>query len=447
MAGKGRRQSPDATESNRSLGRHSAERDTGGVTRRLLQTMPVVLAGSLILTMAAPVVAYAEPAKRTPKANKSQARLPLSPITTAARKAVRVPAAQAGIAAPPAKYTVVPGDSVSSIASRHGLSTASVLALNGLGWKSLIFPGQVLSLGGTAAPVAAPAPSAAAPAPAAAGSYTIKRGDTVSAIAARSGMSTQSLLSANGLTWRSIIYPGQLLKIPAATTPAAPAQSAAMAPPVLPPAAPAAAPAAPPEVQLTSITYTIAAGDTVTSIAAKFGVTIASVLESNGLRLSSVIFAGRTLTIVGPAKSVPSVVGAQTGLSAEQVSVAKTIISVGRSLGVSDQGIVIALAAAAQESTLRNLSYGDRDSVGVFQQRPSAGWGTVTELTTVEHATRLFYGGPGNPRLGITRGLLDIPGWQSMTVTRAAQAVQISAYPDAYAKWEPSARSWLATLG
>ena len=442
MAGKGRRRSPNATESNRSLGRHSAERDTSGVTRRLLQTMPVVLAGSLILTMAAPVTAYAEPTKRTPKANKSQARLPLSTITAAARKAVRVPA-QAGIAAPPAKYTVVPGDSVSSIASRHGLSTASVLALNGLGWKSLIFPGQVLSLGGTAAPVAAPAPAQAAPAAAAAGSYAIKRGDTVSAIAARFGMSTQSLLTANGLSWRSIIYPGQLLKIPAAATSAAPVQSAATAPSV----APAAAPAAPPEVQLTSITYTIAAGDTVTSIAAKFGVTIASVLESNGLRLSSVIFVGRTLTIVGPVRSVPSVVGAQAGLTVEQVSVAKTIISVGRSLGVSDQGIVIALAAAAQESTLRNLSYGDRDSVGVFQQRPSAGWGTVTELTTVEHATRLFYGGPGNPRIGITRGLLDIPGWQGMTVTRAAQAVQNSAYPDAYAKWETSARSWLATLG
>ncbi len=442
MAGKGRRQSPNATESNRSLGRHSAERDTSGVTRRLLQTMPVVLAGSLILTMAAPVVANAEPAKRTPKANKSQARLPLSTITAAALKAVRVPTAHAGVAAPPAKYTVVPGDSVSSIASRHGLSTASVLALNGLGWKSLIFPGQVLSLGGTAAPVAAPAPAGAAPA--ATGGYTIRRGDTVSAIAARYGMSTQSLLTANGLTWRSIIYPGQLLKLPTA---AAPAQSAATAPSPAPVAAPAAAPAAPPAVQLTSITYTIAAGDTVTSIAAKFGVTIASVLESNGLRLSSVIFVGRTLTIVGPARSVPSVVGAQAGLTAEQVSVAKSIISVGRSLGVSDQGIVIALAAAAQESTLRNLAYGDRDSVGVFQQRPSAGWGTVTELTTVEHATRLFYGGPGNPRAGITRGLLDIPGWQGMTLTQAAQAVQNSAYPDAYAKWETSARSWLATLG
>jgi len=85
--------------------------------------------------------------------------------------------------------------------------------------------------------------------------------------------------------------------------------------------------------------------------------------------------------------------------------------------------------------------------VGLFQQRPSSGWGTVSELTTPAHAARLFYGGPTNPNKGITRGLLDISGWQNMTLTDAAQAVQISAYPDAYAKWEASARSWLQQLG
>src|SRR5690606_9623698 len=124
----------------------------------------------------------------------------------------------------------------------------------------------------------------------------------------------------------------------------------------------------------------------------------------------------------------------------EMAGNARTIVSVGRSLGVSDYGIVIALATAAQESTLRNLTWGDLDSVGLFQQRPSAGWGSVHELTTPDHAARLFYGGPGNPNAGNTRGLLDIPGWQSMSVTQAAQAVQISAFPDAYAKWETSAR-------
>ena len=121
---------------------------------------------------------------------------------------------------------------------------------------------------------------------------------------------------------------------------------------------------------------------------------------------------------------------------------AAVIVEVGRSMGVPDYGIVIALATAAQESTLRNLSWGDRDSVGLFQQRPSQGWGTVAQLTDPWEPSRRFYGGPGVP----TRGLLDIPGWQSMPLTVAAQAVQISAYPDAYAKWESSAWAWLGEL-
>ena len=116
----------------------------------------------------------------------------------------------------------------------------------------------------------------------------------------------------------------------------------------------------------------------------------------------------------------------------------------GRRRGVPDRGIVVALAAAMQESGLRNLSYGDRDSVGMFQQRPSTGWGSAAQLQNPTYATELFFGGPSNPNAGRTRGLLDIRGWQSMTIAQAAQAVQISAYPNAYAKWETSAWGWLA---
>jgi LysM repeat protein len=333
----------------------------------------------------------------------------------------------------PATYTVKIGDTISEIAARFGVSTASVLSVNGLGWKSLIFPGQVLTLGGSA--VSAPPVETAVPTPG--GPYTIVAGDTISGIAGRFGVSTQRVLDANKLSWSSIIYPGQVLTIPAATVVAAAAPVAA---PV------AAAPVAPAPVQAASVTYTIVGGDTVSSIASRFGVPIAAVLGANGLKLSSIIYVGRTLTIPTPG-AVPASSPTQHGLSAEQVSVVQTVISVGRGLGVSDRGIVIALAAAAQESTLRNLSYGDRDSVGVFQQRPSTGWGSVAQLTTVEHSARLFYGGPSNPNAGRTRGLLDIPGWQNMSVAQAAQAVQISAFPSAYAKWESSAHAWLATFG
>ena len=114
---------------------------------------------------------------------------------------------------------------------------------------------------------------------------------------------------------------------------------------------------------------------------------------------------------------------------------------------MSDAGIVIALAAAAQESSLRNVQFGDRDSLGLFQQRPSQGWGTPAQVLDPVRATKAFFGGSSNPNTGLTIGLLDIPGWTSMSVTVAAQAVQKSAHPDAYAKWETSARAWLSQLG
>ncbi|PZG13458.1 peptidase M23 [Micromonospora craterilacus] len=109
----------------------------------------------------------------------------------------------------------------------------------------------------------------------------------------------------------------------------------------------------------------------------------------------------------------------------EQVSNAAAIVTTGAHLAVPVRGWVIAVATAMQESSLRNLPGGDRDSVGLFQQRPSQGWGTPTQLQDPVYAAGKFYG-----------ALLTIDGWQNMPLTEAAQAVQISAYPDAYAKWE-----------
>jgi hypothetical protein len=138
--------------------------------------------------------------------------------------------------------------------------------------------------------------------------------------------------------------------------------------------------------------------------------------------------------------------GSVTPLNDERRTNAQIIVNVGREMGISDYGIVIALATAMQESSLRNINWGDRDSVGLYQQRPSSGWGTVEQIMDPVYATKLFFGGPNNPNKGKTRGLLDISGWESMPLTEAAQRVQISAYPNAYAKWEPSAWAWLYEL-
>jgi cell wall-associated NlpC family hydrolase len=112
-------------------------------------------------------------------------------------------------------------------------------------------------------------------------------------------------------------------------------------------------------------------------------------------------------------------------LPAEQVPNATTIVATGLSLNVPRKGQIIALATAMQESRLRNLGYGDRDSLGLFQQRPSQGWGTAQQIRDPVYASEQFY-----------KHLLKVDGWQQMTVAQAAQSVQKSGYPDAYAQWE-----------
>lgn len=393
------------------------------------KTLPFVVASAMTvgLNLTGPVepvsAAPKKPAK--PKADFSSSMRSL--IGTAARVA-----SGGGSAAAASSYTVKAGDTVAAIAGRHGLSTASVLALNGLGWKSLIFPGQVLKL--AAGANLAPASTQEG------GRYTIARGDTISRIAARFGVPVESVLSANGLGWSSIIYPGQTIAIPAVSAPAAPQIELVSA---TSPAAPAA-PAAPTARPAPTSSYTIKSGDTISSIAARFGVTTQAVLDANGLTASSIIYPGQTIAI--PAAGGASAGGASSGsvtpLTAEQEGNARIIIQVGREQGVPDYGIIIALATAMQESSLRNINYGDRDSVGLFQQRTSTGWGSIDEIMNPSHSAYLFYQG----RSGYTRGLLDISGWQSMALTVAAQKVQVSAYPDAYAKWETSARAWFAAL-
>jgi murein DD-endopeptidase MepM/ murein hydrolase activator NlpD len=126
-----------------------------------------------------------------------------------------------------------------------------------------------------------------------------------------------------------------------------------------------------------------------------------------------------------------------TDLDDEQVSNARTIIAVGKSLGVPARGWVVAIATALQESGLRNLAYGDRDSLGLMQQRPSMGWGTPTQLQDPAYAARVFFGGPTSPTSN--SGLLSVPGWQRMPLWQAAQTVQRSAFPMAYADHEPLA--------
>jgi hypothetical protein len=102
---------------------------------------------------------------------------------------------------------------------------------------------------------------------------------------------------------------------------------------------------------------------------------------------------------------------------------------------MANHAVTVALAASLQETQLRNLPYGDLDSVGLFQQRPSQGWGTVAQIMDPNYAAAAFYD-----------HLAQVSGWQTMAVTEAAQLVQHSAAPNAYASWEAEARSLASAL-
>lgn len=130
----------------------------------------------------------------------------------------------------------------------------------------------------------------------------------------------------------------------------------------------------------------------------------------------------------------------------KRVANAADIIAVGKGMGVPERGILIALMTSLQENALENTPDGDRDSVGLFQQRPSAGWGTAEQVHDPKYAAAAFYGGPKGPNHGNPPGLLDYPGWESKGLGEAAQMVQISAYPYEYSKWENTARQLYSVL-
>ncbi|MDQ7904375.1 hypothetical protein RB614_43640 [Phytohabitans sp. ZYX-F-186] len=124
-------------------------------------------------------------------------------------------------------------------------------------------------------------------------------------------------------------------------------------------------------------------------------------------------------------------------LSGEQVDNAEAIIAATKKAGMDERAAVVAIATSLQESKLVNLGHlgdvNDHDSLGLFQQRPSSGWGSPEQITDPAYSTTAFLS-----------GLKNVDGWRDMPLTDAAQAVQVSAFPFHYAQWESMAAKTVA---
>jgi hypothetical protein len=133
--------------------------------------------------------------------------------------------------------------------------------------------------------------------------------------------------------------------------------------------------------------------------------------------------------------AVTSASGVTYSLDPTQTQNASIIAAVAYHRQLPDHAVTVALAAALQESRLVDLDHGDLDSLGLFQQRPSQGWGTPAQITNPVYAATAFY-----------NHLTAVPGWEGLAVGQVAQAVQLSAVPGAYAPWESEARALARAL-
>lgn len=323
--------------------------------------------------------------------NKNTRRL--SAAVTAAASAAVLSTLLAAPANAADSYTVKPGDTLTAISARTGVPLNTLFKANNASWNTLIFPGQSINLGDAPAP-AAPAPAAPA-APATGGStYTVKSGDTLSAISGRTGVPLQTLFSLNNLGWDSIIYPNQVIKTSAGQPAAAPAPAApAPAAPktteikvtITPPAAPAPAPA--PAAPAAAPTYTVKSGDSLWAISTRTGVTLANLYSLNGLSASSIIYPGQVLKLSGtatpapapapapapvaaPAAPAPAPAAPTTSGTESAAQIKSMITATAQSMGVDP---ALALAFGEQESGFRQNVTSSAGAIGVMQVMPTSG--------------------------------------------------------------------------
>jgi LysM repeat protein len=264
-------------------------------------------------------------------------------------------------------HTVRRGETLTSIAAADGLSVARLAAANGLSIDAQLTAGAQLQIPPQGGPVEATSPAtesdpvsaATAPSSSVSGGYTVRPGDTLSAIAARYGTSPAALAAANGMSVNGVLLAGRTLAVPGAS-----ATSSATSEDVSAPAS-------------SSGGYLVRPGDTLSAIAARYGTNPAALAAANGISVNGVLLAGRTLSVPGastaPATAAPSPVGAQP--VAEYVSPG----DVGMIAAADGVPAALAEAIAEQESGFNDAEVSSSGAVGVMQLEPAT-WNDLTRV-------------------------------------------------------------------
>lgn len=266
-------QSIQGSNSPRSASRGMPRKLSVAVTAAAI---PAVMMSALALAAPAQAVSAAPdaaPFSQLPlQAIKNMTAVSVAGVAAPFELAAQIPVTILAQSSAPGTHRIEAGDTVSSIAAAYGFSIDEVLRANNLQSTSLIFAGEELRLPGSGTAAAAPSAPAAA-----AGTYTVQAGDTLGAVAANHGVSLDSVLAANNLTMTSIIRPGQEISLSGGSAPSAVT-------------AVSSAPAA---------THTVAAGDTLTGIAARHNMGLADLMAANGMDDSSILFPGDVVVLSG----------------------------------------------------------------------------------------------------------------------------------------------------